>query len=680
MKCRKMICLFIISILFFGGLDLCAGVVNANDSHEFKEGDSLVNLLKDGDGKERIYKFTPGNKITATNTKLRLFINASEIDSSEYTVDYESYAITMRKAPDRGAEVSIKYLISPTFEWEEGKSGVAQIGNALSNGDGSTRVFKLTTNYSINSSKNVSLYIDGIKISASEFTFNYENNTVTILEKRRAPSAKSKIYFYFPKSAIIGTQSSSGETTANHPSTNNPPANSSSGGVVDSSPIKAVEPQFQVPSGASFPGNITIKSDGTFTANMNVTTMQPTYTSYLMVRNANGKVVRRIEINANNPSPFSLSKLGLPSGGYYFYLKTVNQSGSLAASIPQFVPINNEHPNIQVFIGGQKQAYEQPPVNLSGSVLVPLRAIFESLGAKVEWESSSQTVTATREGRTILLTIGSNIAYVNGAPITLNVAPQLINGNTMVPVRFVSEALGGIVKWDETSKSVVVFQNQPSIPTSAESEQAPIEEVVQVQSEPSSSSPILGKISKGITDSSDIVFVIDVTASMGGVIDYVKETVKSFADSVPSGSNFAIVAYRDINYVDLDNRDLEFFQFTNDKDLLKANLDTLVASGGGDLDESGLEAIHMAVNKLSESTNSKRIIFITDAPVHDKGTSQGMAGFFLEQIITELQTNNVIFDAIAPNSGLGYEQIIQLVEGNKGSLYDINDATTMLLN
>ncbi|GMX65914.1 hypothetical protein Elgi_51850 [Paenibacillus elgii] len=670
MNSRKMISLFIVFLLLFGALDFRSRIASANDRLDFREGDYLVNILRDGDGKERVFKFAPGNRITATNTKLRLFINSREIESKEYTVDYENYTITMRHAPDLGAEISVKYLISPTFEWGEGESGTDKIGNALSEGDGSTRVFKVTSRYTINSSKNVSLYIDGSKVRPSEFTFNHENNTVTITEKRRAPGAKSKIYFYFPKTSIAGVQPSRGESTPNPPS----------GSVAAPSPNTSVKPEFQVPGGASFPGTIALNPDHTLTVNTTAATSQPTYFTYLMVKNAKGKLVKQIRVTPNSPSTYSLSKLGLPSGGYYFYLKTVNQSGGLAASIPQFVPINNEPQTIQVFIGGQMQAYAQEPVNWNGSTLVPLRAMFESLGAAVEWESTTQTVTATREGKTIVLTIGSGIAYVNGVPVTLTAPAQLINGSTMVPVRFVSEALGGVVEWNEASKSVIVFQNKPVIPTTSESEKTPIEAGVQEPSEPSASSPILQKISKGITGSSDIVFVIDVTGSMGEVIDYVKETVSSFVDSVPSGSNFAIVAYRDINFVDIYNLDFEFFDFTNNKDLLKAQLDNLVASGGEDLEESGLEAIDMALQKLTGSKNSKRIIFITDAPVHDKGTSQGMSGFFLEEIISKLQTNHVTLDAIAPQSGLAYEQIIKLVQSNHGTLYDINDANLMQLH
>lgn len=400
----------------------------------------------------------------------------------------------------------------------------------------------------------------------------------------------------------------------------------------------------------------------------------------MMVKNASGQVVRQIKLEPGSTSTYSLAKLGLPTGGYYSYLKTVNQSGGLSASIPQFMTVNHEPNNIQVYIGGEKQSYEQPPVNSNGNVLVPLRAIFESLGATVEWDSSTQTVTATREGRTVVLTIGSKTAYINGVAVTLSAEPQLVNGYTMVPVRFVSEAFGGEVEWNGEASSVVVFQNEPSVPTSAESEQPTAAAAEPTEFEPSSSSPILSNISKGISAPSDIVFVIDVTGSMGEVIDYIKESVKSFVDSVPAGSNFAVMAYRDFNYYDDYYNDVESFDFTQDKDKLKGYLDTLVAYGGGDDDESGLEAIHMGAYILDElgSSNAKRIIFVTDAAVHD---TYLLSQFTVQETVDMLKADKITFDAIAPTSGHAYNQIIQLVNSNPGGmLYDIEDASVLSLH
>ncbi|MEK4054787.1 stalk domain-containing protein [Paenibacillus sp. FSL F4-0087] len=662
MKFRKMLLISFISIFIFGNLGLHSVIVHAADSLEFREHDDLINILKDGDGENRVFGFTTKNKLTASNTTLRLYVNAIEVDSKDYVVDYANYSITFNKAPDRGAEIHIKYGIIPGFEWEEG----ANMGFALPEGDGSTRNFPVSLNYTLNSTKQISLSIDLTKVATSRFTFNATTNTVTLSEKQQVPHSGAKVYFYIPK-ASISSKPSPSEEVIESPSPS-------------PSPNKPSEPLVQIPTGERYPGSITIRSGNTITIKLSESASVSGYTSYLMVKNASGQVVRQIKIEPGKTFSFTLRKMGLPTGGYYFYLKSANQSGELSASIPQFVIINHEPTNIQVFIEGEKQVYKQPPTNFKGSVLVPLRGIFESLGADVKWNSSTQTVTAIREGRTIVLTIGSKIAYINGVAVTLSAKPQIINGVTMVPLRFVSEAFGGEVEWHGEAGSVTIFLNKPSIPTSAESEEPASGATKTTESGSSSTSPILNNISKGINTPSDIIFVIDVTASMGEVIDYIKETVKSFVDSVPAGSNFAVITYRDVNIYRNGDYNLKFFDFTQDKDKLKGDLNTLVASGGGDIRESGLEAINLATNKLSEfsSDNAKRIIFITDAPVHE---SLPLSSFSIKEIADKLKADEIVFDAIAPSDGDAYRQIIQLVKSTPdGVLYDIKDASVLSLN
>ncbi|SYX87232.1 stalk domain-containing protein [Paenibacillus alvei] len=448
---------------------------------------------------------------------------------------------------------------------------------------------------------------------------------------------------------------------------------SPSGSVITTVPESetVVVPEFNVPSGKNFPSTITLKSNYTFTVSTTAEMRKSGYYTYVMIKNSNGELVKRIRVESNSSSTYSLRALGLPAGGYYIYVKVMTQYGGVAVSSPQFYPVRHETQQIGVFIGGKQQTYKQPPVNRKGNVLVPLRGIFESLGATVKWKSSTQTITATRGSTTIVLTIGSSTAYVNGVAVKLNAAAQLVNGSTMVPIRFISEALGAEVKWEGTSRTVIVFQHEPNIPTSVESERTS----TNGGSGSESSSPILQNISKGINEASDIVFVIDVTGSMAEVIDYVKESISKFVDSVPSGSNLAILAYRDINYTDSKYPALEFFNFTNQKGVLKNQLSSLVATGGMDVDESGLEAIQMAMEKMSGSKNAKRIIFITDAPVHDKEISPKKTKYSLKEVINNVKANKVTLDAIAPKEGFAYQQIIQLVESNKGTLYDINEAS-----
>lgn len=103
---------------------------------------------------------------------------------------------------------------------------------------------------------------------------------------------------------------------------------------------------------------------------------------------------------------------------------------------------------ISVQIDGVDQKFEQPPVIADGFTLAPLRAIFERMGATVEWDDTTKTATGRKGGTTVKLSIGDRTAYVNGKPIVLDQPAQLINGFTMAPARFVGETFGGNVSWD----------------------------------------------------------------------------------------------------------------------------------------------------------------------------------------------------------------------------------------
>jgi len=113
---------------------------------------------------------------------------------------------------------------------------------------------------------------------------------------------------------------------------------------------------------------------------------------------------------------------------------------------------------IKVKVNNELVVFDQPPVLENGRTLVPLRAIFEALGAEVEWEDSTQTVTAIREETEISLQIGSTKMTVNSDVKTLDVPAKLLNGRTLVPVRAISEALGCIVNWNETTQTVLITQ------------------------------------------------------------------------------------------------------------------------------------------------------------------------------------------------------------------------------
>lgn len=112
--------------------------------------------------------------------------------------------------------------------------------------------------------------------------------------------------------------------------------------------------------------------------------------------------------------------------------------------------------SIKVIIDGELQQFEQPPFVVNGTTLVPMRAIFERLGANVEWNQAQRSVKATKGNTTIQLAIGSNMASKNGENVKLDVAAQTKNNHTMVPLRFISEALGANVMWDGKTSTVTI--------------------------------------------------------------------------------------------------------------------------------------------------------------------------------------------------------------------------------
>ncbi|MDQ0877035.1 hypothetical protein QFZ77_005694 [Paenibacillus sp. V4I3] len=112
-----------------------------------------------------------------------------------------------------------------------------------------------------------------------------------------------------------------------------------------------------------------------------------------------------------------------------------------------------------LYVNGEEPTLEVNPFIKDGSTLVPFRAISESLKAEVTWNAEERSVTVTRGGITVKLFIDSTKATVDGKEVTLEVPAAIVEGNTVVPVRFISEALKATVKWEEETKSVVIYED-----------------------------------------------------------------------------------------------------------------------------------------------------------------------------------------------------------------------------
>ena len=111
---------------------------------------------------------------------------------------------------------------------------------------------------------------------------------------------------------------------------------------------------------------------------------------------------------------------------------------------------------ITVFLDNEKISFPQNPIIDNGRTLVPLRKIFEALDANVEWDGETSTVTATKGDTIIVLVIGNNVAQKNGVNVNIDVPAKIVNGSTMVPVRFISDCFGVDVDWDGALQKVIL--------------------------------------------------------------------------------------------------------------------------------------------------------------------------------------------------------------------------------
>jgi len=112
----------------------------------------------------------------------------------------------------------------------------------------------------------------------------------------------------------------------------------------------------------------------------------------------------------------------------------------------------------EIFINGVKLA-GAAPVLINGSTMVPMKVIFENIGATVKWDGANKTITANKDDKTVVLVVGNPAANINGVASPMGSAPVIINGKTYVPLRFSATAFGGTVKYDNATGNVQILLN-----------------------------------------------------------------------------------------------------------------------------------------------------------------------------------------------------------------------------
>lgn len=119
--------------------------------------------------------------------------------------------------------------------------------------------------------------------------------------------------------------------------------------------------------------------------------------------------------------------------------------------------------NVKVLVNNKEVNFpDQGPFIDSqvGRTYVPLRFVSEALGGVVEWNQYTQTASVNKSGTAILMKIGSKIPTVNGQVKVIDAVALLVNDRTVVPLRFVSECLGATVEWDVVNRVVRISTSQ----------------------------------------------------------------------------------------------------------------------------------------------------------------------------------------------------------------------------
>lgn len=125
-----------------------------------------------------------------------------------------------------------------------------------------------------------------------------------------------------------------------------------------------------------------------------------------------------------------------------------------------FAPFTLAADEIHVYVEGQKVIFDVPPQTINNRTMVPIRAIFEAMGATVEWNAETKTAVCVKDDTTVKMTLNSTTEYINDVPQKMDVAPVIINNRTLAPARYVAEAFGYYVNWDQVTRSVLISKDK----------------------------------------------------------------------------------------------------------------------------------------------------------------------------------------------------------------------------
>lgn len=168
-------------------------------------------------------------------------------------------------------------------------------------------------------------------------------------------------------------------------------------------------------------------------------------------------------IDATVVNDIFVAEIPVTLGKNELHITAVDRAGNESALDREFDVWTRTEVRAQIdsktaYVNGEAFELDAPAQIIDGRTVVPLRFIGEAFNAKVDWNDATKTITVTLEDTIIILQINSKTAVVNGEMKTLDVPAQIVAGRTLVPFRFLGESLGCEVEWDSSTKTVIMIR------------------------------------------------------------------------------------------------------------------------------------------------------------------------------------------------------------------------------
>lgn len=152
-------------------------------------------------------------------------------------------------------------------------------------------------------------------------------------------------------------------------------------------------------------------------------------------------------------------------------MKLIRMLVAVAVSLLCIIPTVSAYSEkvISLEVDGTVIRTEVPPTVIGGRTMVPVRDIFEACGASVTWDPATKKITGSKNGKNVVMQVGSNKLYMNSSVATMDSTPVIIDGRTLAPARYVALGFGGTTQWDSLNRVVVITGvTTPTVETTTE--------------------------------------------------------------------------------------------------------------------------------------------------------------------------------------------------------------------